>query len=288
MPIPELYQRSQLATHFSARDVLAGEVVRINPALITITDGLVHQVSTAQLQQRVRQHVAELLEESIQTFHIDINFGDYGGFGPHAPDMNGHVFSPEFVTQLAHLTACRNAYINLHLLTDQLCDRLRAYVDCGAGAICFQLDAIHNSDHLRCVLDQIHTMNAASSPVIETIGTPARPAIPPQAVHDLLCPHIDAVDMLTIQAATTAARSNQRGVCLDTDAVTAYLSPLKSRFSGPLQIQGGITIATIPQAVELGAEFLVAGTQIFRNSSGQSPAEVIHAMHRAAADTLAP
>ncbi|NWF80000.1 MAG: hypothetical protein HXY37_08115 [Chloroflexi bacterium] len=42
-----------------------------------------------------------------------------------------------------------------------------------------------------------------------------------------------------------------------------------------MQIQGGITTNTVGAAVQAGATFLVAGTEIFRHPQGLSPRQVI-------------
>ena len=55
---------------------------------------------------------------------------------------------------------------------------------------------------------------------------------------------------------------------------------------GTFQIQGGITTETIGDAMRLGAEFLVCGTQIFRNSQGLIPPQVVDRLLAEAACTL--
>jgi pentose-5-phosphate-3-epimerase len=92
--------------------------------------------------------------------------------------------------------------------------------------------------------------------------------------------------MLTFQAAATAARSNHPAGVFARDAVLAYLAPLKPAFAGTIQFQGGITTETVGAAVGVGAEFLVAGTQIFRNRGGLTPPQVVDALRRAAAAAL--
>ena len=63
---------------------------------------------------------------------------------------------------------------------------------------------------------------------------------------------------------------------------------LRTRFAGTVQIQGGITTLTIGDAVRLGADFVVCGSELFRSPAGLAPAEVVAALLTAAADVLAP
>lgn len=213
-----------------------------------------------------------LMKHRIRTVHVDVNCGDYGGFDV-PPPRTDSIFSPGWVSELVTLAAGHDAYVNLHLLTDDIERHLDAYAGTGMGAVCFQLDAVADSLTLRALIDAIHDMGAAVSPVIETVGTQARPAASPNIVADRLQPVLTDIDMLTLQAAMTAARSNQPGVHLDQDRIQAYLRPLRADFTGTFQIQGGITTNTVCQAVRTGATFLVVGTQIFR--SGEPPEVMI-------------
>lgn len=280
----DFYAQSRLALPHTRADVLSGRVIRINPALITLVDGRIRTTGAAELQQMVLAQADALLELGLQTLHVDINFPDYGGFGDPRPDMTDAIFTPEWVTELTRRAVQHGAYVNIHLLTDHLSLQLRNYADSGAGAVCFQLDSVPDGGALVELIDQIHAMGAAASPVIETVGTAERPAEPPETIAARLRPLLWQIDMLTLQAAMTASRSNQAGVMLDTARAEAYLKPLRPYFTGTLQIQGGITKETIKQAVKLGADFLVAGTQIFR--SGANPGDVIAQMLAAAAAEL--
>jgi pentose-5-phosphate-3-epimerase len=76
----------------------------------------------------------------------------------------------------------------------------------------------------------------------------------------------------------TASRSTDPPSMPDRNEVEDYVRFIKRDFGGTIQMQGGITTATISKAIRLGAEFLVCGTQIFRNKEGQTPERVIQEM----------
>jgi pentose-5-phosphate-3-epimerase len=265
--------------------ILDGDIIKLNPALITITDGLVGQMAPEVLQGRVRSQVELLLNQGkIRTFHMDVNFEDYG-FGPQRPDVNTAVFTPEFLARLNTRVQAQGAFLNLHLLTDQPHIRLRKFEDIPLGTVCFQLDAVQEPAALEALVDQIAAMGACASPVVETVGTANRPPLSVEAAFALLEPVLPEIGMLTFQAAGTAARSSQGGGRFD--HVAPYVARARHSFDGTFQIQGGITTETIGEAVRLGAEFLVCGTQIFCNAEGLTPPEVVDRLLAEAARALA-
>jgi hypothetical protein len=118
-------------------DSTSDRAVYINPALIAILDRRIATTSIEALQADVTSRVRELLDHRVRTFHIDVNFPDYAGFGLRAPFMNASVFTPAFVTALSAFARTRGALVDLHLLTGQPTARVRA----PAGGGVFQLDA---------------------------------------------------------------------------------------------------------------------------------------------------
>lgn len=267
--------------------ILAGQVVRINPALITLIDGRVENTLASELQQEVLTIVRRLLDHKIRTFHVDINFEDYSGFGTQRPDINTGVFTPAFVRELVTITRPADAFINLHLLTDDPEKHIDNFKQAGAGAVCFQLDVISDSVQLAGIIKQIREINAVPSPVIETVGTDNLIPQSPAKVRKLLHPHLSDTGMLTLQAAGTASRSNIPAGSFNLTRVAAYLDELRPGHRGTVQVQGGIKTGTVAPAVKLGAEFLVCGTQIFHSKEGHSPEQIIDTMLQEAAAALA-
>ena len=119
---------------------------------------------------------------------------------------------------------------------------------------------------------------ACASPVIETVGS--RNLLPksPEEILSLLKPVISEIGMLTFQASGTTSRSNVLSGMFNKEQVQPYINCVREIFNGTIQIQGGITTSTICEAVKLGAEFLVCGTQLFRNHDGLSAPEVVDQM----------
>jgi pentose-5-phosphate-3-epimerase len=279
------YSQSALQA-FSRDDVLAGRVIRINPALITITDGLVETADSAALQERIQTSVDELLRHKVRTFHVDINFPDYGGYGPKRPDINTGIFSPPFLTDLNAMVRAGGGFLNMHVLTDAPREQLRAFDRIEFGAICFQLDVLEGGQAVAALVDAIWATGACVSPVIETVGSGQAAPRSPAEVLALLAPALPRIGMLTVQAAGTAARSTQTLGAFSQGPAAAYITALRPAFAGTLQLQGGVTTRTIGEVVRLGAEFLVCGTEIFHHPAGRTPPQVIDDLLQGAACAL--
>jgi len=130
------------------------------------------------------------------------------------------------------------------------------------------LEVVKDRRQLEQLVSQIEALRACTSPVIETVGSEHLHPLPPQQVLSRLSPLLPALGMLTFQAAGTASRSNRPSGHFAGAALASYLASLPDSFTGTLQFQGGITTQTIGLAVQMGAESLVYGTQLFHNREG--------------------
>lgn len=279
------YSQSKLGT-FTVQDVLRGRVIKINPALIAITDGQVNKVTPDKLQHQVRAHVRQLLAHGLKTFHVDVNFEDYSGYATLRPDLNGAIFTPLFLQGLKRLVHEHGGYLNLHLLTDFPEQHFSDYETVEADAICFQLEALPNGFQLAALIETIEQSGACASPVIETVGSDGLMPPSPESVFSQLKPLLAKIGMLTLQVAETTSRSNTAAGGFAVERARAYINTLQPAFAGTFQFQGGITTRTIGQAVCLGAEFIVCGTEIFRNREGRTPEFVIDQLLQRAAQSL--
>jgi len=268
------------------KDVLEGRIIKISPALITITDGSVDTTPPEILQQKVQDHVIQLLGYKVRTFHVDINFKDYRGFGSKRPDINTAIFTPSFLESLNEVVRSYDGFLTLHLLTDFPQRHLRRFDHIESSAVCFQLEVISDSKQLEELVHHILDIGACASPVIETVGSKNLMPKPKEEIFTFLEPVLPEIGMLTFQAAGTASRSDVSAGTFDKEQVGSYVECVKELFAGTIQLQGGITTSTIGEAVKLGAEFLVSGTQIFDNQEGLTPPEVIDIMLMEAAKAL--
>ena len=279
------YSQSALQST-SKKALLDGQVIKINPALITLTDGKFESHSPDELQALVYGQVKDLAKSQIFTVHVDVNYPDYRGYPSDRPDINTEIFSPGFVGRLNELVRSQGRFLNLHLLTRNPLQRLREYERFELGAVCFQLDAMSNARQLEELVDYILGTGACASPVIETVGSENLKPLSIEEVERLLEPVISKVGMLTFQAAGTAARSTQEAGVFGGQVLSDYVCSARKILGGTLQFQGGIKKDTIADAVRMGAEFLVTGTEIFLNPQGLSPVQVIDQMLMEAAQAV--
>lgn len=282
----DFYHNSSLK-FFSKEDILRGNVIKINPALITILDSIDKSFPIAYTQQKVLCIVKDLISEgNIHTLHIDINFDDYKHFGIHPPSVNSHIFTPEFLEKLYDLSTPYDVLLNVHLLTNHIEKYLLEIKHIKIGAICFQLEVIKNQNELANILDLIISMGTCASPVIETVGSENFTPPPKEVILQFLAPFFDKIGMLTFQLATTGVRSDQITNLPFTNNSIEYIHFIGDYFPGTLQIQGGITTKTIGTAIKLGSEFFVCGTEIFNNKEGYSPQAVVRQLLANAYQTL--
>lgn len=270
----------------TTENILSGRIVKINPALVTILDGLIDEISIEILQDKVWNSVISLMiHNRVFTFHLDINLVDYGGFGPNQPKVNTNIFTPFFLKKLNSEIRRRNCHLNVHFLTDYPLEHFKEYSHIGFGAICYQLDVIKDIVYHKQLISEITSRGACASPVIEVVGS--KDVIPQckEEVLSFIQPVLPSIGMLTFQVEATAARSNKTAGLVGELAVREYIKFFKQHFRETVQIQGGIKISTIAAAVNLGANFLVSGTQIFRNQE-YTPEKVIEFMLMEAAKKI--
>ena len=272
----DLYSRSMLKSQYVKEDILNGKVIKLNPALVTLTDGLINSTPPGPLQERILRQVEQILQHGkVYTFHVDLNFEDYRGFGRNRPEINTPIFSPPFPKDLNKLIRSYGCFLNLHLLTSHPHKKLPRFSRIELGAVCFQLDATSNRKRLEELTRHILDIGACPSPVIETVGSENLTPTPKEVVLRILEPVLPEIGMLTFQSAGIASRANTPEWSLNLEPVRSYIGHITSSFTGTIQLQGGITLQTVPDAINLGAEFLVCGTQLFNNPNKLSPTKVI-------------
>lgn len=272
------YSESSLGA-FTKSNISNGDVIKINPAIITILDKIGNLRDVALTQRMVLDEIECLLKhKKVHTLHVDINFNDYRTFGKNGPVSNSHIFTPKFIEKVNHLAMSNGANINIHLLTSCPQRRIEDIKHIEIGAICFQLEVMQNREELTNIVEIITEMGACASPVIELVGTERFKPKGKEEVFEILSPVLPSIGMLTFQAAATGLRSNRTSGTMFSQESIEYIKFLARRFNGTIQIQGGITTKTIGSAIRVGSEFLVCGTEIFNNKDGYTSEQVVEEM----------
>lgn len=273
--------------------IQSGRVLRINPALITILEHI-PCIDTQNIRMQVLHQTENVLRSNkVQSVHVDINVADYQGFGQQKPILNYEIFDFSFLQELGQLLSTYSCGLNLHLLTADPCYWLEQYQGLTFDAICYQWEVIPSAAYHRALLQHIAAYDACPSPVLEMTrllpaaerGKTARGFARERAEalwRQLGC-ELPPDSMLTFQVEATGSRSHAAVGGLYDDAIIAALAFFRDVFPGTLQVQGGITTATVKQAVKLGMDFAVCGTQIF-GTCDRNPAEIVERLLKNAAE----
>jgi ribulose-phosphate 3-epimerase len=170
----------------------------------------------------------------------------------HLDVMDGH-FVPNFTYGMTIVGAVRkltDVPLDVHLMIERPEKYIRAFYEAGADVITIHAEAC---DRPADLLAEIRDLGAGA-------GVAINPPTPLTAIESCLSA-CDVVLVMSVQAGFGGQSFNP--VALD------KLRELRGKV-GPdvlLEVDGGITTATIGQAAEAGAQLFVAGSAIFRGGA---------------------
>ncbi len=176
-----------------------------------------------------------------------------------APWIHFDVMDGRFVPNLtfgakmvADLRAASKAFFDVHLMTiepDSLAD---AFIDAGADAITFHLEACVHAHRL---VERIHAAGRKA-------GVSIVPSTPVWAVRELL-PFVDMVLVMTVNPGFGGQR-----LIRHTTRKIAELHELREGGLGAydIAVDGGINTETAAEIVALGADVLVMGSAFFQSA----------------------
>jgi ribulose-phosphate 3-epimerase len=147
---------------------------------------------------------------------------------------------------------------DVHLMIEQPEKYVNAFCDAGAGMISFHVDATKKPD---AVIDQIRKQGCK-------VGIALNPDKPVAMIAKYL-PKVDYVLIMSVYAGF----GGQKFI----PAVLGKVRQLrrKYRFSGDIEIDGGINDITVSEVVLAGANLIVAGSFIFKSKNPQQMVELL-------------
>lgn len=168
----------------------------------------------------------------------------------HLDVMDGHfvpniTIGPFIVKAIRKLTKLP---LDVHLMIDKPERFVGAFADAGADHITFHAEACH--ENLFEVIEIVHSFNV-------TCGVSLKPDTPLNKLDGHI-PNIDMVLLMTVNPGFGGQRFIPH--------VLSKVRELRSRFGGDIEVDGGINKETGKEAIEAGANILVAGTAIFGRS----------------------
>ncbi len=188
---------------------------------------------------RLGEQIKEVEHAGAKYLHIDV--------------MDG-VFVPDIsfgMPVISSIRKCSDIVFDVHLMIDRPERYIKEFADCGANLINFHLEATED------VVGAIQRIRFLGRKVGITIS----PQTPAKAVE----PYLKLVDMVLVMTVKPGF-GGQKLIpeCLDkVREVRAMV--LEKGLRTDIEVDGGIRVDNVNQALEAGANVIVAGSAVFKN-----------------------
>jgi ribulose-phosphate 3-epimerase len=186
---------------------------------------------------RLGEHVAQAAAGGAALIHADV--------------MDGH-FVPNLTLGPATVKALRRTSplpIDVHMMVARPDDFIDAFADAGGSLMSVHVEAVA---HLHRTLERIRA--AGMRP-----GVAVNPATPLTAIDDAL-PFVDYVVIMSVNPGF----GGQRFIASALDKVRRLkMTLVERRLAAQVEIDGGIDLGNIRDAVAAGVDMVVAGTSVF-------------------------
>jgi ribulose-phosphate 3-epimerase len=186
---------------------------------------------------RLEQEIKAVQEAGADMFHVDV--------------MDGH-FVPNITIGPMIVEAARRATalpLDVHLMISNPAAFVDSFADAGADTITVHAEA---DDHLFRTIDAIKSRGKKA-------GVSLNPATPLAAVEHL----ISEIDLLLIMTVNPGFGGQSYIAAMDEKIRSARAMIAKSGRQIDLEVDGGVKASNARHVVELGANVLVMGTEIF-------------------------
>ena len=192
---------------------------------------------------RLGEEVRAIDEAGADWIHIDV--------------MDGH-FVPNLTIGPGVVKALRphtSKPFDVHLMISPVDPFLEAFAEAGADTITVHPEA---GPHLHRTVQRVKALG-------KKVGVSLNPATPAKAL-DYVLHEVDLVLVMTVNPGF----GGQKFISSQLKKIEAIANRIaKENLDVRLEVDGGIDPETAPQAVNAGADVLVAGTAAFRGGSGQ-------------------
>lgn len=201
---------------------------------------------------RLGEQIREAEYAGAQYLHIDV--------------MDG-VFVPDIsfgMPVILSVRKCSDIFFDVHLMIDRPERYIKEFADCGANLINF---------HLEATQDAVGTIQK-----IRFLGKKVGIAISPETPVKAVEPYLKLVDMIVIMTVKPGF-GGQKLIpeCLDkVRKVRAMV--VEKGLNIDIEVDGGIRVDNVEQALEAGANVIVAGSAIFPSQVSDNVARFLEKM----------
>ena len=169
----------------------------------------------------------------------------------HVDVMDNHfvpslTFGPQMVKRLVEVSPIP---LDVHLMVENADDNAVVYADLGAQSVTFHIEAATSP---QSIIDSLHDRGAKACMAFKP-GTPLSP-------YRELFHTLDMILIMTVEPGA-GGQAFLGGMMPKLDELTRYLQT--QGLSPLIQVDGGVTVETLPQALRHGANAFVAGSSVF-------------------------
>ena len=201
---------------------------------------------------KLGEQIQEAYEAGAQYMHIDV--------------MDG-IFVPSISYGMPVIRSIRkntDVFFDVHIMITEPERYAAEFVDCGADMVTFHVEA---TEKVQETIDKIRGKGAK-------VGISIKPGTPVEAIE----PWLDQVDMVLVMTVEPGF-GGQKYIEYCTEKVRQVRNMICERgLDVDVQVDGGITLDNVQTVLDAGANVIVGGSSVFKNSIAENVERFLESM----------